>query len=274
MVVGRFCLIFLLAFPALGFGQKRQIQELQRDMALLQDEVRTVNEKLSNLTVLVEQTLDRVNNTNTTVTVLDGSLKESLKEQQKQMAVPIVGLSNKVDRMSDQFRFVRESVADLSSRVEKLQTQLSDLRNAVQIMAAPPPPPGGGGPPVAQSAETLFNNARGDQSGGKADLALSEYQDFLKSFPNSDLAPAAQYNIGEIYYRRHEFAAARKAFDLLLEKYPENDKTADAIFMKAKCLLKVNQKRSAAREFRTLIKKYPDTGLAAKAKTELRKLGY
>ena len=101
MVVGRFCLILLLAFPALGFGQKRQIQELQRDMALLQDEVRTVNEKLSNLTVLMEQTLDRVNNTNTTVTVLDGSLKESLKEQQKQMAVPIVGLSNKVDRMSE-----------------------------------------------------------------------------------------------------------------------------------------------------------------------------
>ena len=73
---------------------------------------------------------------------------------------------------------------------------------------------------------------------------------------------------------RGEFDSARKAFDLVLEKYPENDKTVDAMFMKAKCLVASNQKRSAAREFRALIRKYPDTGLAEKAKAELKKLGY
>ncbi len=276
MFVGRLCLIVLLAFPLAGFAQKKQIQELQRDMALMQDEVRSLNEKLTNLTVLVEQVLDKVNKTNTTVAVLDSSLKSSLKEQQKQMAVPLAGLNTKVDQMSDQFRFVRESVADLNSRIGRVQTQITDLRNAMQIMAAPPPPPSGnsGSQPVAGSAETLFSNARRDQSGGKADLALAEYQDFLKAYPNTDLAPAAQYNIGEILYRRGEFDSARKAFDLVLEKYPENDKTVDAMFMKAKCLVASNQKRSAAREFRALIRKYPDTGLAEKAKAELKKLGY
>ena len=71
-----------------------------------------------------------------------------------------------------------------------------------------------------------------------------------------------------------DFEAASSAFDLVLEKYPENSKTPDAMFMKAQSLVQQTQKRSAAREFRALVKKYPDTGLAQRAQDELAKLGF
>jgi tol-pal system protein YbgF len=285
MSISRLCLIVLLLVPAGAFAQKKQIQELQRDMALMQDEIRGMNERLTNLTVMMEQLMTKVSNTNTTVTVLDGSIKDSLKQQERQIAEPVTRVGSKVDQMSDEFRFVKESIADVNTRIGNVQTQLSDLQTAVQIMAAPAPPPsyggaqagmaaGGGGAPPGASAESLYNNARRDQSGGKHDLALMQFQDFLKFYPNSDLAPAAEYSIGEVYYSKGDFDAAGKAFDLLLEKYPENDKTPDAMFMKAKSLVGADQKRAAAREFRAVVKKYPDTGLAQRAQEELAKLGF
>ncbi len=272
-MTSRISVAVLLLVPGVLLGQKKEIQELQRDMALLQDEVRMMNQKLASLTVMVEQLLDRMNTTNTAVTVLDRNLKDSLKQQEKSIAAPVATLGTKVDRMSDEFRFVRESVADLGARVAKLQTQVSDLRSAMQVMAAPPPPPGGGTAPPTTSAEALFNNARRDQSGGKPDLALAQYQEFLNYFPNSDLAPSAQYNIGEIHYGQGDYKAALEAFDLVLEKYPENEKTADAMYMKGMSLLNAGEKRAAAREFRALVAKYPDSELAAKARNELKKLG-
>ncbi len=277
MKVVHVCVLILLAVPGAGFAQKKQLQELQRDMALLQDEVRGLGEKLAALTEVVQQTLDRVNETNTTVAMIDSSLQEGLKQQQKELTAPIAQLGTKVDQMSDEFRYLKESVADMGSRVTKLQTQVTDLKSAMQILSAPPAPPAATtaeGTVPAVSGATLFDNALRDQFGGKPDLALSEYQDFLKSFPNSDLAPAAQFHIGEIHYNKGDFQAAYKAFDLVLEKYPDNDKTPDAMFMKAMSLAQAGQRRSAAVEYRALVKKYPDSEVARKAQEELKKLGY
>ena len=270
----RVLLIVFLAFPLSSLAQKKQIQELQRDMALLQDQIRQTNDKLLALTQLVEQTLDRVNNTNTAVAVLDKTMRESIREQQELVAAPMAGLGATVDTMGREFSHVRESIAELNAKVSKMQTQMTDLRTTMTVMSAPPAPPGEGGLPPTASAETLFNNAQRDQSGGKLDLALAQYQDFLKYFPNTDLAPVAQYNVGDIYYNRGEHKQALSAFDLVLERYPENEKTPDAMYMKAMSLLKTGSRRGSAREFRALAKKYPNTELAEKAAEELKKMGY
>lgn len=276
MFLSRLILVVLLVTPGLAQAQRKQIQELQRDMALLQDQLRATNEKLASLTSLVEQVLDRVNNTNTAMAVLEKSVKDSLREQEKHMAAPVAALGTRVESMAGEFRSVRESVADLNQRVGRMQAQLEDLRTSVQVLAAPPPPPSptAAAPASAPgvSAEALFNNARRDQSGGQLDLALAQYEDFLKSFPNNDLAPVAQYNIGEIYYIKRDYEQARKAFDLVLEKYPENPRTADAMYMKAMSLARAGNRAGAIEELRALLKKYPNGEIAEKAQSQLKQL--
>lgn len=275
----RLAILLLLAYAGPAPAQKKQIQELQRDMALLQDQLRATNEKLASLSMLVEQVLDKVNNTNTAMAVLEKSVKDSLRDQEKHLVAPIAALGTKVDSMGGEFRSVRESVADLGLRIARMQTQLDDLKTSVQVLAAaPPPPPSPGAASTAPatpsvSADTLFNNARRDQSGGQLDLALAQYQDFLKTFPASDLAPAAQYYIGEIYYTKKDYARAREAFDLVLEKYPENSKTPDAMYMKAMSLARAGDKASAIRELRAMLQKYPSGEIAEKARSQLKQLG-
>jgi len=64
--------------------------------------------------------------------------------------------------------------------------------------------PGGTGVAPANDAPTisatdLYNNANRDRTGGKMDLALQEYSDYLRWYGNTDLSPNAQYYIASIH---------------------------------------------------------------------------
>ena len=92
--------------------------------------------------------------------------------------------------------------------------------------------------PAGVSAETLYNGGMRDKSAGNSDLAIEQFQNYLKWFGNTDLAPNAQYYIGEIKYLRGDLDGALMAFDTFLEKYPDNPKTSDAMLQKGRALVK------------------------------------
>lgn len=275
-------LLSLSALPALS--QKEKIAEIQRDILLMQDQIRALqrsqDEKMAAMQVLLQQTLESANKANTAVAVLDAALRDRMKEQEKLLVAPVANVGARVDTMSNDFAGVRESITDLSSRMGKLQNQLADINSAIKTLAAPPPPPpaagvptaAAGGPPAGVSAETLYNGAMRDKSAGNADLAIEQFQNYLKWFGSTDLAPNAQYYIGEIKYLRGDLDGALMAFDTLLEKYPDNPKTSDAMLQKGRALVKAGFKAEARQEFTSLIKKFPNHDNAAKARTELAAL--
>ena len=66
---------------------------------------------------------------------------------------------------------------------------------------------------------------------------------------------------------------ALKAFDQVLERYPANNKTPDALLMKGKTLVKLDKRNAGASEFRELIKRYPSSDAAVKARAQLKQMG-
>lgn len=283
MKLTRFLALIALTVPLLCFGQKRETIELQRDVALLQDQVRTLqrslDEKMASLTVLMQQTLDSVNKANTSVAVLESAVRDRFQQQEKTVSGTVANVGNKVDQMSEEFRGVRESIADLNSRMQKLQAQVTDVKNAITTVQAPPPAPAGAGgaaptgPPAGMSADGLYKDAMRDFTGGRYDIAAGEFSDYLRYFGTTDYAPNAQFYLGMIAYNQQQYEEALKNFDMVLEKYPDNTKTPDAQYMKGMSLLKQNQRTAAAQEFRALIAKSPNSELAKKAKVEMDKLG-
>jgi tol-pal system protein YbgF len=276
-------ILILSASPA--FSQKEKIAEIQRDILLMQDQIRSLqrsqDERIGAMQVLVQQTLDAANKANTAVAVLDTAMRDRMKEQEKLLVGPFAGVGARVETMSNDFSGVREAVTDLSSRMGKLQNQIADINSAIKMLAAPPAPPPGANPPNAAnpnappagvSAETLYNGGMRDKSAGNSDLAIEQFQNYLKWFGNTDLAPNAQYYIGEIKYLRGDLDGALMAFDTLLEKYPDNPKTSDAMLQKGRALVKGGFKAEARQEFTSLIKKFPTHDNAAKARTELAAL--
>ena len=113
----------------------------------------------------------------------------------------------------------------------------------------------------------------GDRSSGNLDLSLNGFEEYLKYFGQTELAPNAQFYIGQIYYDKADFPNAIKGFDMVLERFPENSKTPDAMYMKGMALLKSTQRNEAAKEFLSVIQKFPNAEVAAKARQQRRALG-
>jgi tol-pal system protein YbgF len=266
-----FCLI-----PGAAFAQKREFVELQRDVATLQDQVRSLqqsqSENMGRVTALLQQAIDSINKVNTSIAVLDSSMRD----REKTLAGPVTSVGAKVDAMANEFQAMRVSIDDLSSRLAKLQQGLIDLNNTMKVISAPPAPPsatGTAGPPPGVTAESLYANAMRDKDSGNYDMALQEFNDYLKFYGTSEMAPNAQYYIGEIFYNRKGYNDALKSFDAVLERYPDNSKTLDAMYMKGRALFQMGERTKAAEEFRAVYSRAPRSEIAAKARAQLTNMG-
>jgi len=270
--------------PTRSSAASKEILELQRDVATLQDMVkamqRSQDEKLSALQVLVQQSLNAANDANKSVAVIQSGFQQSLRDMESKVVTPVVGLNARMDQVANDQRTVAQAVADLNSLISGLKSQLTDLNNAVKVMAAPPAPaPSTGGgtlgaaeaPPI--SSQDLYANANRDRIGGKMELALQEYADYLKFYGNTDLAPNAQYYIASIHMSQNDFESAVREFDMVLEKYPNNNKTPDAMYGKAQSLLRLNRRTDAANQFLEIIKNFTRHDLATKACDQRKSMG-
>ncbi len=279
--IGLLALSVLLA-PGVGLAASREQQEMQRDIAQLQDQVRSLQSsfdtKMAALETLVQQALDAGNKANTNVSVLNSNVTQTLDRELKDALRPVAGVSSKLDNVTNDLSDVRNSMADLTTQINRLQQQLNDLNNAVKVLQAPPaaPPPSNTNPDSANArppAAVLWQNARSDYSAGKSDLAAQEFTNFVNWYPDDPQAPEAQLTVGEIHYSQHNYDQAVMDFDAVLERFPEGKVTPDAYFLKGKALSDGGMRDAGAKEFRTLIKKYPRSNQAKAAAEQLRAMG-
>jgi tol-pal system protein YbgF len=295
------CSVFaaaMLSFsPTPSSGASKEIQELQRDVAQLQDQLNQLRQsqdrQLAEIRVLVQQSVAAANDAGKSVAVIQSGFQQNLRDQESKVVAPVVGLNTRMDQMSQEMRTMQQAMSDLTGLISKMQTQLTDLSNAVKVISATPapPPPGaplggssgepsigaGGSPPAGGaptiSATELYNTANRDRSAGKFDLALQEYQDYLRWYGNTDLAPNAQYYIAWIHASQGDLTTAIREYDAVLEKYSDNNKTPDAMFGKGMALVKLGRRTEGAREFQELAKRFPSNPLAGQACTQLANMG-
>jgi chromosome segregation ATPase len=145
----------LLAACSLCLAQRREYVELQRDIAGLEDQVRNLKSDLDELKLMVQQTQDTANKTNTSIVALENFVRERLREQEKNVSGPVANIGLKVDQMTSELQVVRESLGALTARFGKLEQQLVDTANAVRTLQAPPLPPGAEETPGGVSAVTV-----------------------------------------------------------------------------------------------------------------------
>ncbi|HKE25799.1 MAG TPA: tetratricopeptide repeat protein [Bryobacteraceae bacterium] len=293
----RLCVLIVAVTPVAALAASKEIMELQRDVALLQESVKQLQQsqdrQLAALLEAVRLAQDTSGKSNTSLAVMERTLQQSLQDMQAKVMQPVAGLSARMDGVSNDVRSLQQAVTDLTASMEKIQSQLTDLNNAVKLMqtpAAAPPgqggiPPGGapgmnaGGAPMAAQTPCmplgdLYQSADRDRTAGKLELALTEFQDFLRCYGNTDRAPNAQYYIGWIHYSQGDYPSALKDFDAVLEKYPDNNnKKADAFYYKGMTLTKMSQRTAASEEFIQLIQQFPSSPLASQACTQLREMG-
>lgn len=263
----------LVSAPA--WAVAKEIIQLQRDVALLGDQLRDLNrlmtERLAETKQLLEQSTDSVN-----------KLNGAIEAVQRSLQVTIAGQGQKVDGLQSQIQSLNDSLEDVKARLARLSEQVAQVRQAQETLRTPPAPaptapgtspqqpPTAAGPPPP---EILYQNALRDYMSGRYDLATQEFQDYLKYYPDSELAGNAQFYVGEVFYRGGQFNEAVKAYDAVLQNYPKGNKTAAAHLKKGYALLEMKDRQAGVRELRALIRRFPNSDEARLARDRLKALG-
>lgn len=276
-----FLLLLMFTSSAL-FAQKTNdlIRELQRDLATVQQDLKSLNskfdERIAVITTLLNQALREADAASKGVAIIEREMKNSIKEQQGLVVNSLTPLGNKVDGLSTDYGSLSENVKEVSARLNRQQVMLEKILTAVTTMQTPaPPPPGSGtqqaglpaGCPPGVGPEQVFAQALSDKDKGNADLALVEFGDYIKCWPNEEKAAEAQFYLGEtLYSLKKDYEAAVTAYDTVIEKYPDHKKAPDAMYMKGRALMMSDQRVKAKQVLTELIKLYPNTEAARRAK--------
>ena len=110
-------------------------------------------------------------------------------------------------------------------------------------------------PPQAQAPppDILYNNALRDYNGAKNDLATQEFNDYLKFYPNTDLAGNAYFYLAEVEFKAGEYDKAIANYDLVLQNFPSGNKAATAELKKGLALIESGKQDEGEQELKHVI---------------------
>jgi len=238
-----------------------QVQQLQEQMTAMQ---RSFDERMGVMKNLVEQDTDAINK----VTVALTTLQSTLQKQQGDS-------STHVDQLSGQIQALNDTLDELKARLAKVSKQLEDMQSSQQSLAAQQATQQAQQQAAAQAPppDVLYNNALRDYNGDKNDLAIQEFSDYVKFYPNTDLAGNCYFYLGEIQFRQGNYAQAAKSYDQVLQNFPTGNKTASAQLKKGFSLIELGKQDDGVAELRHVIQRYPKSNEALQARERLRKLG-
>jgi tol-pal system protein YbgF len=144
---------------------------------------------------------------------------------------------------------------------------LADKPVAIQ---APQPKPDSVQASTAEKQE--YQQAYNELRNGHTDQSIEQFNAYLSKYPTGVYANNAQYWLGEAYRVKQDNDAARKAFNDVIEKYPDAAKVPDALLKLG--YIEIDQKNQAkAREYLTRVTTdYPRSPAALLAAKKLLKL--
>ena len=199
--------------------------------------------------------------------------------------------------LADRLDGLVTSLAALKSRVDELAASVETLRRQLPAAAptrpAPAPAPSAPPSPSAPARPTtgalqpqdVYQAAYIDISKGSYSLAIAGFREFLRRYPDHDLAGNAQYWIGEAYLslaRGYASSDQDKAaeslnqavleFRKVLANHPRGEKVPTALYKEALALIELKQPQTAQQRLQYLVDNFPQAEEAPLARERLAAL--
>ena len=251
-----------------AWGVSKEIIQLQTQVQALQDQMthmqQSFDERMGVMKNLMDQNTDSMNKVAASMTALQGSLEKLQTDN-----------GGKVEQLSGQIQSLNDSLDELKARLAKVSKQLEDMQAAQQSVAAGQAAQQAQQQALAQAPppDVLYNNGLRDYNAGKNDLAKQEFSDYVKFYPNTDLAGNAYFYLAELAYKQGNFQEAVTNYDQVLQNFPTGTKAPSSDLKKGLALIELGKKDDGIAELRHVIQRYPRSNEALQAKERLRKLG-
>lgn len=186
----------------------------------------------------------------------------------------------------------RDLYADLEKRIAKLEAAMQGggAASGAPASAGTTAEAGGAVAGAATAAPATTHGAEGaepttpvdDQAAyarafdqlksGEYRAAVTQFQSFMKTYPQSSLLDNAQYWIGEAYYVTRDYDLAAKAFRAVGERWPSSRKAPDALLKLGYTQYEQKRLADARATLSDVVQRYPGTDAARLAAERLQKL--
>jgi len=193
----------------------------------------------------------------------------------------LVQLATQVDTLQGEVRDLRGQIEDLQNANQQLRKQQRDFYGDLdkRVTALEHGGAGGGsagagdgGGGVSSTEQSVYGQAFDALKAGSYSVAISGFQSFLKQYPQSSLAPNAQYWLGEAHYVNQDFAAAEGDFQSVLSQWPSSGKAPDAMLDLGNTQLAQGETAKGRATLREVVSQYPGTDAATRAQKRLSQL--
>src|ERR1700693_2202500 len=198
----KLCRVLAIGVLVIGFGANltpawgvsKEIIQLQTQVQQLQDQMthmqQSFDEHMGVMKSLLDQNTDNINKATAAIT----TLQTSLQKQQTDSGAH-------VDQLSGQLQTLNDTLDELKARLDKVSKQLEDMQAAQQNLSTQPAQ-AQAQQPQAPPPDVLYNNALRDYNAGNNDLAAQEFAQYVKAYPNTDLAGNCYFYLAEVAYRQ------------------------------------------------------------------------
>lgn len=184
--------------------------------------------------------------------------------------------------MGQQLIQIQELTGQSQRRIQELRASLEVRGQEIQQQQQQPQPtapiPGTGGAaattpaPGTPGPNQMFQLALDQLRRGSSGAARTALQTLLQQYPTSDIAPEAQFYLGEAYRAEGNAAAADSAYAVVVQKYPDSPRAPTAMYKRALYMEQQGNMTAARAMLNDLMKKYPRSDEAALARDHLRSM--
>jgi tol-pal system protein YbgF len=163
----------------------------------------------------------------------------------------------------------------LSDQIEALGQEIVRLRGDIEQLGRPASAGGAAGGRAADPrSQDPREQAAFDQS--MESFRKAQYKEtvqnltaFLTLYPDSKLAPTAQFYLGSSRYAMKDYKGAITTLQAMVQKYPKEPRAADALLMVASCQIELNNRAGAKTTLQRIVKDYKGTPAADTAAKRL-----
>jgi len=263
IVIGLVFLIYVLSsfsYP-IRKGEKRIIEELYK----VQEILKNLDKKITLVETDFSAIVKKIDNLSIKVNAItksqadEGQTKENiitnlvfLKEELNELKNKINGISDRLYTLPSGGGVSNNNTTTTESGVNKTIGGLSRNSN------------------VMQNPSNTYYIAYSDYLKKNYNLAIEGFYQFIKQFPNNNLADNSLYWIGECYYSQKKYTDAVKVFTKLINNYSDGDKIPASILKKGYSLIEMGKQDEGVMVLKQLNSKYPLSEEAALAQQRIK----